>query len=140
MAEQPGANYSKTLIAQASSGVRSDGPVDLYADKTTHRLLVQASTALVGASGLVVGQAKIAVTATAVQLTAGALTNGVIITANPANTKPISIGPSTVNNTTDGTGNGYILQPGASVSFSVSDVSVLYINGTAGDIVSWAGS
>lgn len=48
--EQAGKNYTKTLIAQASSGVRGDGPVDLWADKTTHRLLVDIGNPSITAS------------------------------------------------------------------------------------------
>lgn len=87
-----------------------------------------------------VGQAKIAVTGTAVQLASHSLTNGVIITAKSTNAAPITIGISTVTNTVDGTGSGYILEAGAAVSFAVSNTNDLYINGTAGDIVSFAGS
>ncbi len=88
----------------------------------------------------VVGQAKIAITGTAVQLTAGALQNGVIISDKSGNTASIEIGTSSVNNTVDGTGNGLILAAGASISFAVDNVNRLYINGIIGDIVSWAGS
>lgn len=57
--EQPGANHNFSLIVQASTGVRADGPVALYADKNTHRLLVDAGTittssASVGATAAVV--------------------------------------------------------------------------------------
>lgn len=86
------------------------------------------------------GQTKIAVTGTAVNLPANALKNGVIISAKSSNTAPISIGGSSVNNTINGTGNGYILEAGVSVSFAVDDTSRLWINGTAGDIISFAGS
>lgn len=87
-----------------------------------------------------VGQAKIATTGTAVQLSTQTLSNGVIISANGANATPISIGGSGVNNTVGGTGNGYLLAAGASISFAMANVNDLYINGTAGDYVSWAGS
>lgn len=87
-----------------------------------------------------VGQTKIAITGTAVQLASNALENGVIVTAKSTNTDPISVGTSAVNNTVDGTGNGYILEAGASTSFAVANTDDLYINGTATDIVSFAGS
>jgi len=86
------------------------------------------------------GQAKITSTGTAVQLAVNALTNGVIVTAYSSNAAPISIGGSSVTNTVDGTGNGYILEAGGSVSFACQDMSELWINGTSGDIVSMAGS
>ncbi|HUD06475.1 MAG TPA: hypothetical protein VMR34_01175 [Candidatus Saccharimonadales bacterium] len=90
-----------------------------------------------------VGQSKIAGTGTAVQLNGGTsqvLTNGIIISASSANVASISVGGSGVNNTTGGTGNGYLLPPGASISFAMVNTNDLYINGTAGDYVSWAGS
>jgi hypothetical protein len=86
------------------------------------------------------GQAKIAVTSTAVQLPSNILSNGVILTAKSTNAAPIVVGGSGVANTVDGTGNGYILAAGASVSWAVSNTNALYINGTSGDIVSFAGS
>jgi len=91
-------------------------------------------------AGPFAGQAKIAITGTAVQLGSNALSNGVILTAKSTNTAIIVVGGASVANTVDGTGNGYLLAAGASVSFAVSNSNALYINGTAGDIVSFAGS
>jgi len=93
-----------------------------------------------GQNTILSGQKTIAVTGTAVQLGSGALVNGVIITANINNTAPISVGPSGVNNTQTGSGNGYILQPGTSIAYSVTNLSPIYINGTAGDFVSYSGN
>lgn len=86
------------------------------------------------------GQAKIAVTGTAVQLGSNVLSNGVIVSAKSTNAALIVVGAAAVANTVDGTGNGYLLAAGASASWAVSNTNVLYINGTAGDIVSFAGS
>jgi len=83
------------------------------------------------------GQAKIAVTGTAVQLGSNTLENGVIITALSTNTGIIKIGGSGVTNVSDGTGNSYLLEAGASISVAVTNTNVLYINGTAGDIISF---
>jgi hypothetical protein len=85
------------------------------------------------------GQSKIAVTGTAVQLGSNTLTNGVIITALSTNTAAITIGGASVTNTINGTGNGYILEAGASVSIAATNTNVLYINGTSGDIISFIG-
>jgi hypothetical protein len=90
-----------------------------------------------------VGQSKIAVSGTAVNLNGGTsqpLTNGIIITAPAGNVAPIAIGGSGVNNTSGGTGNGYQLASGASVSFAVTNTNDIWINGTNNDYVSWAGS
>jgi hypothetical protein len=83
-------------------------------------------------------QAKIAVTGTAVRLPLNIAKNGIILTAKSTNAANIHVGDSSVNNTEDGTGNGYILEPGASASFAVDNSNKLYINGTAGDVVSFA--
>ena len=91
-------------------------------------------------AGPFVSQAKISVTGTRVQLGSNVLSNGVIITALSTNTAKMTVGGSAVTNTVDGTGNGYILEAGSSSSFAVSNTNALYINGTAGDIVSYAGS
>ena len=93
-----------------------------------------------GQNTVLSGQKKITTTGTAVQLGSGALVNGVIITANINNAAPISIGPVGVNNTQDGTGNGYILNPGTSIAYSATNLSPIYINGTAGDFVSYSGN
>jgi|SRR5579863_8907220 len=86
------------------------------------------------------GQTKISVTGTAVQLASNALTTGVILTASLTNVNPSVIGDSGVTNTTNGSGNGYILSPGASVSVAVSNTNVLYVNGTANDVLSFIGN
>ena len=87
-----------------------------------------------------VGQAKIATAGAAVQLDNKVLINGVIVTALFTNASAIALGTASVADTVDGTGDGYILEAGASSSFAVDNINRLYINGTAGDIVSFAGS
>jgi|SRR6185312_2200257 len=87
------------------------------------------------------GQVVIAVTGTRVQLPSLAAVNGVLVSAGPSNSNFTStagsiggtIGGSTVTDATDGTGNGYALQPGQSVGFAVANSNVLYANGVAGD-------
>ena len=99
------------------------------------------SNALSG--GPLVGQAKVAVTSTAVQLNNGTsqvLINGIIISAPSTNVTAIAIGGSGVTNTGAGAGNGYLLTPGASISFAVTNTNTLWINGTANDFISWAAS
>lgn len=86
-----------------------------------------------------VGQAKINITGTAVQLSTQTLLNGVIISARSTNVNPIALGTSSVANTVDGTGNGYILESGCSVSVACANANDLWINGTLGDFVSWIG-
>ncbi|MHC5536676.1 hypothetical protein ACYOEI_00195 [Singulisphaera rosea] len=94
----------------------------------------------VGNPVLATGQAIIAVTGTAVQLPSHALINGVIVTAHGTNAASITIGGSSVTNTLTGSGNGVELAAGASVSAAVSNTNQLWVNGTAGDWISFIGS
>jgi hypothetical protein len=74
--------------------------------------------------------------ATAQQLNGGgsiAVTNGVLVQALAANTNNVYIGGSGVT-----TGNGYELQPGQAVPFTVDNVNDLYVIGGSGsDKVCW---
>lgn len=91
-------------------------------------------------SSLIAGQKKIATTNTQVQLGGTALSNGVVITANLNNSGPIFVGNTGVTTTNDGTGNGYALQPGASITYQINSLSSIYLNGTAGDFVTYTGN
>ena len=86
------------------------------------------------------GQVKIAVTSTAVVLGSHTFSNGVIVKASSQNTASILIGPSGVTTTNDGTGNGYPLVPGEAISIAAANLSQIFINGTAGDFVSFIGN
>lgn len=109
-------------------------------------LLLVAALAIAGAvraqtSGTIIQfQAKIASTGTAVALPANRLTSGLICMAVTSNAAPITIGTASVTNTTNGTGNGAIIQPGAGWSAAVNNSNLIYINGTTGDIVSCWGN
>ena len=135
-----GANHAPLLTGISS--VDGETPVPVAVVPGTGALIVNgAANALVTTP--LVGQTKIGSTGTAVQLNGGTsqpLTNGIIITAPAGNTGTVCIGPSTVNNTTNGSGNGYILAQGGSISFAVTNTTDIWINGTSGDFVSWAGS
>jgi len=90
-----------------------------------------------------VGQAVISTTGTAVNLESGssqALLNGLIVTANANNVADVCLGTFDVENITNGAGNGYVLQPGASISFALANSDELWVTGTANDSISWAGS
>ncbi len=81
------------------------------------------------------------VTASAVQMASNALTNGVIITAKSTNAANVFIGTSSgVTTTADGTGNGTILEPGASLSWAVDNTNRFWVIGTANDVLSFSGS
>jgi len=92
-------------------------------------------------SAFVTGQAKIATTGTAVQLGSNTLTQGVLISSLSTNAANITIGTSSgLTNTVDGTGNGSILTAGSTKSIAATNTNLVWINGTAGDIISFIGS
>ena len=92
------------------------------------------------------GQAIIAVTGTAVQLssTSQVLQNGMTIqawTANNANAGRFGDSGVTFTGAPTGSGNGDIILPGARVPVpSGVNLNTVYVNGTAGDIFSWSGN
>lgn len=87
------------------------------------------------------GQTKIATTGTQVVVgSSTGLANGVAIKASKKNAANIMVGPTGVTATDDGTGNGFELAPGDSISFSVSTLANLFINGTSGDFITYTGN
>jgi len=76
------------------------------------------------------------VTASAVALAvSGQLVSGCVIRAAPANAGKVFVGGSTVTATDTGAGNGFALDPGASVTLPVNLAQSAHIIGTANDIV-----
>lgn len=91
--------------------------------------------------GTVVGQSKVAVANTAVQLPSNTLVNGVVVKASASNTGTIFVGGSGVTTTDDGTGNGYKLAAGEAISFAVTNSNAVYINSsTVGSFVYFSGN
>lgn len=90
---------------------------------------------------VITGQAKIAVTSTAVQLPHNSSFKSYTIKAKSGNNASgVFIGDSNVTTTDDGTGNGYKLLGGESVQVSPDDSGTLWFNGTAGDIIYFIGN
>lgn len=89
---------------------------------------------------MITGQAKIAVTGTAVPIPLIGALQGVLVTAAAGNAAAMTAGGSGITNAADGTGNGYILPAGASAVIPSVGVNTLYVNGTAGDYVSYVGA
>lgn len=90
---------------------------------------------------VITGQTKVASTGTAVQLPGNDLLNGVIVKALSSNNATCAtVGPSTVTNTVDGTGNGYVLCPGEAASFAVPNTNRLWVNGTTADKFTFEGN
>lgn len=84
--------------------------------------------------------AQQAVTAGAVALPYQILANGFVLTAKSTNAGSVWVGDSGVNTTDDGTGTGYKLVPGQSISFGITNPNGVYIIGTASDVVYMAGN
>ena len=76
----------------------------------------------------------------AIQLPNGLVNNGVILQAKSSNTNDIMIGGSGVNQTEDGTGNGFVLEPAFQITFAADNLNELYAIGNSGDVLSYAGS
>lgn len=77
-----------------------------------------------------------AVTASAVALTAQVLVNGFVLKAKSTNAGKVFVGGSNaVTTTDDGSGAGWALAAGESVSIPVTNASAVFIIGTANDVV-----
>ncbi len=133
--------YGQVANYNISPGTRGDGQSSALEvdNKGNLKMTINSNAGILSVAPLN-GQATISVTGTAVQLSANTLLNGIIVTAKSTNSAPIVVGISTVHNIVDGTGDGYILEAGSSMSWAVQNSNDLYINGTSGDIVSFAGS
>ena len=123
-----------------ATAVPVSGPVtDTELRATAVDTIVESYAVPVGAP--IVGQAVIAVTGTAVVLGASVTlpAGTVLVTSLTGNNAAHgTVGGSGVNNTKDGTGNGYILEAGKSVVINADDLADVYVNGTAGDKFSYA--
>lgn len=85
--------------------------------------------------------AQQAVTASAVALPDYRLANGFVLTAATSNAGDVLVGStSAVTTAIDGSGTGYRLVPGQSISFGVTTPAALWIIGTASDVVYLAGN
>jgi hypothetical protein len=88
----------------------------------------------------IAGQIAILGTNTAVQLPPFPLVNGLVIKAQTTNAANGFVGATGVTTVDDGTGNGFRLLPGESMSFAVSNSAFLWINGQSGDVFYFGGN
>lgn len=89
----------------------------------------------------VVGQVKVTEEGTAAPFSDVSipLPGGVVsITAHEENSGVVVVGGSDVTNTADGTGNGLVIPKGITATLMVSDLQSVYLNGSAGDWVTYS--
>jgi hypothetical protein len=80
-------------------------------------------------------------TLSAVALPSQALVNGIVLTANPANTGTIYIGPAGVTTSATPATEGYPLAPGQSISYAVQNLNAIYMIGSnATDVLNFTGN
>lgn len=120
------------VINDAGSAVIGKVGIDQTTPGTTN--LVQTPTP----AAVTAGQYKI--TASAVSIGSQALVNGVVLKAKNTNVGAIWVGPTGVTTTDDGTGNGFRLNPGDTLSLAVANVSAIFAIGTANDVLYWTGN
>lgn len=127
-------NRVTTMIA--TSSVDGTTPVNISANPSTRRLLVDVSN-LSSATNIGVGRKSVTTAGTAVQLASTTTCLSLLITANLSNTGIICVGDSTVV-AAAGTRTGIPLDVGDSVSMDITDLAIVYIDSTVnGDGVSY---
>lgn len=83
------------------------------------------------------GRRAIAVTGTAIALSASAVPcRAVIVAAHPSNAAQVWVGTAGVS-ATGGSETGMPLQANEKFVMEIDDVAKLFANGTAGDVVTW---
>lgn len=87
---------------------------------------------------LVCGQTKITTTWTQVNLPANNVGQFVVVKAFSSNVWNITVWVTGVTNTVNGSGNGFILEPGDMLPIVVDNSNKIFINWTANDIVSYS--
>lgn len=80
------------------------------------------------------------VSASANALPNRALINGLVVKAKSTNAGPVFVGLADVTAVDTGSGSGFKLLPGESLSISVVNASIIHVAGTPGDVVYVAGS
>ena|ERR1035437_8921170 len=81
---------------------------------------------------------QIVMTGSAIQLPSGLANNGVILQAKSSNAGNLLIGGASVTITEDGTGNGFILEPGFQITFAADNSNEIYVIGAVSDVLSYA--
>lgn len=125
-----GANRAPLLAGWASD---NSGPVPVAVDKTTGAILTSASSAILPTT---LRNSQQTVTTSAVALSAGALSEGVVLESLSTNTVSIFVGGTGVTTST-----GYELTPGSSIGVSISNTNKIFvICASSSPVVTWLGS
>lgn len=104
-------------------------------------LNINVTVATLPVNAPIVGQVVIGVTGTAEPFSVAAVTlpQGRIFVSAPAgNAAPVAVGGQGVTNVVDGTGNGVILAGGDQAWVFAPELSMVAVNGTADDIISFS--
>lgn len=125
--------------------LKIDGVSAFFAKLTTafnnSTVLKEGGSVLIGKSNsFFTGQRNIETSGTSLQLSGNVIKSSLIVLAKQTNSDDVYIGVSNVAQLGDGTGNGLILSPGQSISIPVTNTNLLYLNGNAGDIITYIGS
>jgi len=102
---------------QAGSAIAGKFGIDQTTPGTTNGVVVNSTV-----NPATIYSAQQTVTTSAIALVSQALSNGLVITADLTNSAAIYVGPSGVTTST-----GYKLQPGASISYGVTNANAIYI-------------
>lgn len=84
---------------------------------------------------------RVVTTGTPINLPSNVLVNGLIGTTTTANAGNVYYGPSSASVAAiDGTGDGYPILPGASVSESLTNSNAIWVNGASGLVIYFKGN
>lgn len=86
-------------------------------------------------TALFTGQTLVAVTNTAVAISGSQAVSGIIVQALSGNAGNVVVGPSGITTST-----GFELQPGQATSVAIDNLNKLFVNGTAGDGITYIAS
>ena len=136
---------SNTTILQlgVAIAVTGDEWMEIVQNGVSYRITLSQLASFVNAMtvpapNIVVGQAL--VSGTAAHLSASPLRNGVWLKAAQTNSGAVFAGNSNVTTESDGAGPGYRIDIGEKLFFPVNNTSLIYIIGTANDVVFYEGN
>lgn len=121
MASDRNVNQVTSVLAKSNASDNAD--VIVWADPTTHRMLVDANASIAGNGTIGDGSKDVTTAGSRVALASSTSCKKVHIQAKIANTGSIYVGGSTI-----ATGRGVELLPLATITLTISDLSLVYID------------